>query len=360
MNKHPIVFDTTYFNNTKTVKPALIKAQRQLPYIDTNQHESLSIIRFDVNTDLIPVFVPQIRNNNDDFDSVQQGYSASEREEIAPKGTDVDANSTDMFIVIEWKNITTKYHVRAVEWIPVEIRELPPSDLRPENIIASRYYYCYSTMHITTIIQNTLNEMLKEVHANLEPLIIQKHGTEHSLMIPDSWKAIIDFTELSISFSSNLMYMYPFLSVPHDTVPNMETIVLSTKNPKTEIDGSIYEAIATQHTTTSFMRFRLIEIVSTQMPIESQLNAINLSSERDGSQKVMTDFLINTLTDANEIYDKVYFQPSVNNFRPIEIVGGNQTINDFTCQLLLKTAEGYSTPLLLKPGRYCSVKFSIS
>ena len=359
-SKLPIVFDVTYFNDTKVVKPALVKAQRQLPYIDTNQHQSLSIIRFDVNTDLIPVFVPKIRNNNETFDSIAKGYSRSGREEIAPKGTLLNANSTDMFIIMEWKNNTTKYHARAVEWVPVEILEFPPSGLQPENIVASRYYYSYSTMHITTIIQNTLNEMLKEIHTGLEPLIIQKHETEHSLLLPDSWKTIIDFTELSISFSSNLHQMYPLLSVPHDTIPNMETIVLSTKNPKTDVDGSTFEVIATQHTTTSFMRFRLIEIISSQMPIESQLNSTNLSSDRSGSQKIMTDFLINTLSDPNEIYDKVYFQPSTNNFRPIEIIGGNQTVNEFSCQLILKTPEGYTAPLLLKPGRYCSIKFSIS
>lgn len=350
--------EMTYYNNTNKKQLCKIDTTRNVPYLNPTSSNYLSVIRYDFNNDLFPVYVPRIRSNNDimtiyDAAMENQGYS-----KLHTFNNTLGVDSTSLFIAIE-DEISKEFATSFVNWVPVNINSNKPTLAESQDraqVLSNDYYHSYNTLHLSSLVEAQFTEAANIV---INPLstscLLVKDESGYSLLIQQGTLSSLD--NFNISVSQELWELYPFPAVPHDFVEGMMTLTL--KSPQeVQYNGDTYFQIPTQYRSSSFIPFRTISIKTSYLPIAPQLVSNNVQGNVNGESKQITDFICNTSSDPDQIYDIVSFVPNTNFFRPIPFINSNK-LTKFECHFTMDTADGYSVPLYLKPNRYCSILIDV-
>jgi len=357
--QNPLIDLTTYNNKNKNI-PCEIKQKATMPYMDPDGQMYMSVVRFDFNNDLCPVFIPKIRTDN----SFAQQYEAlmiskGYTKQGSTYNSTLDSDSTDLFIAIE--NDDQNYFACGyVQWKPVNINAVKPTPQEASNrgvVLESPYYHCYNTMHVSTLVETLITQLLTSSFPllGLDSFLV-KDDYGYNLLIEKG--SLANLNSMNVVMSTNLWRMYPFVSVPHDFMDFAKTLIF--KKPQVvQYDGAAYFQIPTQYKSTSFLPFRTISMKTHSIPIESQLTGNNMFNESKNENKIVTDFLMSTVNDPDKMYDVFSFVPDSNNFRPVMLKNARQQYElDF--YFTMDTSDGYSVPIYLEPGRYASVKVDIN
>jgi hypothetical protein len=355
------IFDITYYNTTSENQPCIIKSDRTVPHLDPTIDNFLSVVRFNFKNDLVPVYVPKIRTNNSILTMYQSAVPSDYTEEDVYNNV-LGMNATTLFASLE-NEVSDIYSCGYVEWIPVNVHSQIPLQSQYENregVLNSTYYHCYNTMHVATLVERLLNDLMASAFMASQVLLVKDSGG-YSMLIQNNF-GMADLQTLNFNLSQELWELFPFPCVPHDTMKGLYTIVM--KNPQVVTYGGVsYYQIPTQYQSSSFLPFTKIAITSTFLPLQCQLTGNNFQDEyrdQQGSSedKIITDYILDNVNDPDKMYDNVVFVPDVNYYRPISFLNSGK-LTKFECSFMMTTPEGFSVPLYLRPNRYASVKIAI-
>lgn len=368
-------FDLTVYNDSEEDMNVNFRATRDIPLY--NNYAEVSICRFDMNNDSIPIFIPEIRQTNKLLDDWIASTKTSDNFTQAVDSNQLNANSTNLGF-----GITDSTHGHStfqfIDWVPESIQSIPPHIPSEQETINNSYYYTFNTLHVLRLFENTVNKCIATLHKaaldsglfNLDHWInlgtdstalpkirIVKQPTGVFFMIPATLKDLIP----TISFHMNypLHRLLPFFAVPYDNAAytqKFKTLLIPDldSTPTVSLNGTDYYALTTKYKSTSWHRFSRL-VLKTSMPIYPELVSHSLKNDNRLTESVVTDFILNNGDEPDTMYDKLVFEPQINHFRPIILTPTNNKV-DFNAQVFLKTPRGDEIPFKIQPGRYASMK----
>jgi len=362
-NKELIYYDIQISNvegDNSPAPPLNFYESRSEPYLENSGLYDLSIVRFQLDTPSLPVFVP----------TIQVGQP--------------DPNLTIYSITLSYKENDYQVFIRfSPQDISIPIPQGPSNTATGVQDNSLRYYNVFSYQWFANMINVAFHQAMDMLIADFptglpslnDPFLNWDIGTNCSILIADQegFQSDID-NPISIFFNSSLFNLYSsFLCIAHgyrakngknyefvvtDFTRGSNTIQLPIVNPTyTAVQLfqeystiSLFSPISSICFTTSNL-----PIVSTQQSNPATfINGVLVSSSSSASYtKVITDMI------ANESFYKptLIYEPTV--YRQIQMLGNSQ-LRDIQLSVQWKDKQGTMHPFYLNSGSSSSIKLLFS
>jgi hypothetical protein len=368
-NPDRIYYDITITNvkSETTIPPAIYyNESRQNPYCPNSGDYYLSIIRFQLDTQTLPIFIPEIQQNQSDPDL------------------------TIYSVTLQYKNVAKRVNIK---WIPQYATEPvppPPSSNINGLQVESAYYYCFNYSYLTTLVIFALEDAFNQLQA--DPATGGDLATAHAPVM--SWDAMLNTAVISAQSSfydqqdpavPNPIALYfnaPLFNLFSSFVGRYEgidyadlgrnvriniaqfagtnTILLPVSAPSAEQ----YQAtqVAQEYSTIqSWTPVSSIVFTSNTLPIVSnQLSAplvFNEGKKIDALNGTNANFaqIITDLASGDQDYKPFLLYNPTAEFRYIDMYG-NQPLTNIDISVFWKNKLGALIPLRLSSGGSCALK----
>ena len=135
------IMTTNVLGNRTEPLPISFNENRTTPILDNAGDYCMSVVRFSLDTQTLPVFIPLINTAGN------------------------DPNETVYYVSMEWNDIT---YNQAIEWIPQNKYLSPPplGQYPTEQSMNQPYYYAYDYQWIAYLIQNALVACMNQLKAD--------------------------------------------------------------------------------------------------------------------------------------------------------------------------------------------------
>lgn len=366
-------YDLTLYNATENNIPVVFDVNRMIPYL-YSENSDISIVRFDLNNDCIPVYIPTINTDFSesivDFDII----NASKFPVSAFSSPFSDANTTSLNIVVQ-DNESGITSAGFVKWVPEDVTKTQPQIPKNEQeTINNKYYYAYNSLHVAVLVENAINEAIQTLYntlhtfgANTSPLYgmqaplprIKLVLTDKSffMLFPQEFDGVLDSIE--INFNRDLWRLFPFYASPNNKLPKKYKSLLIKDLQLAPFGTSQYYTMKLKYNPTSWGKFYRMALKTDYLPIVSEMTYNNTMENTNSISAVITDYILNDSTDPDETYDKISFEPQVTSFRPVALNLNKTNETRFQCYFVLRTPQGSEVPLEIEPERYASIKVLI-
>ena len=366
-NPDKVYYDINIANVlSQTSQPPIVsfREQRQNAFVNNSGDYYLSIIRFQVDTNALPLFVPEIVPNQSNINLTL--YSVT----LSYLGND--------------------YQVSVI-WNPQNaFAELPSAPNQTYNKLqdnSTGYYYCFNYTYVVQLIQAALDQ----AHANLvaaNPAVIASHapiiiwntdsntaGIYAESAFYDNYPAGIVANPITIYFNSALANLLPsFVAINYGTVGvtngknyglaianfnGSQTIYLPTSAPSASqyVATTVFQEYST---VSSWTPISSIVFTSATLPIvPNQLSAPLIFADGgivyagDGNNANFAQVISDFVADNGVYKPSLLYTPT--QLRLIDLFG-NQPISQIDISVFWKSKLGEFFPLQLNSGGSCSIK----
>ncbi len=336
------------------------KDSRTIPLIKNTTGYELSIIRFTVDTTVVPVFIPVIQQNQSDVNLTIYSITLSY--------TDIGSGVTynfQQFIEYEPQDFSVG--------VPLAPSSNPPYYVQDNS---TSYYFVYNYSYLIYLVNkafsNATNGLIAAcasggvIIAPTAPVMTFDLSTlVATINIDTAFYGTNQSSKINIFFNQAMAQL--FNSMPMNVLSFNASLGKQfqlANNDLINIDGSFQSAITQEYTTVaSWNPVMSIVFTSTSLPIISSqianpslyLNgSIINSSSTSGSFKVITDLV------ASNFQFKPYliYNPTAQ-YRFVSLLP-NQTIQDVDLQISFQLKDGQYVPLRLPTGSSTTLKLLFS
>lgn len=375
------VLTTNFSSTTKNPKPFAFNESRSSPYVENPEHYDLSILRFTIDTGLLPLFIPSIQPSpNNDVNATI--YSITMRQ-VNPIGEVVLAESDQIFL----------------EWLPQDKSSSVPNTpfVNQTGIQDNRsgYYNCYSYNWFLYIVYQAMETALVNLQGQLPGYVAYTDTIYTPVLIWDATRgcAILKaqlgvFNELTgstprieIYFNAplfNLFNSFPSTYVGYETIDssngkNHRLIIADVGGsnvsqlfpdgvPDTGTSATYYnvvDVVQEYSTTSSWNPINAIVFTSNTLPIEpSQVSTpvifIDGAPRIGGTNANLENIITDLVSDDGNFRPNLVYLPTAQ-YRLIHLYGNRPLHNlDLVISYRLKTGE--LIPFKLNSGGSVSVK----
>lgn len=371
-NPDKIYYDIQISNvlSQTTVPPPIdFSERRQNAFVNNSGDYYFSIVRFQVDTNTLPVFIPEIQPNQADYDLT--GYS----------------------VTLEYGATAIQKYIR---WIPQNAFLPPPS---PPNQTYNKlqdattgYYYCYNYTYFCFLVQTALDEAFTDLQTAIGVPLANAHAptfiwnTDTSVAgiyaesaYYDNYPVGVVVPPINIYFNSPLANLFSSFVATNlgnfgttlgrnflMTIGNFngsQTIYLPTSAPVANqyVATTVFQE---NSTISSWTPISSIVFVSSTLPIVSnQLSAPLIYAEggvvyaQDGNNANFAQIITDFVADESKYKPNLIYTPT--QLRLVDLYG-NQPISQVDIQVFWKSKIGQFYPLLLNSGGACSIKIMFS
>jgi len=366
-NPDKVYYDITIANvlSTNSAPPIVsFREQRQNAFVNNSGDYYLSIIRFQVDTNTLPLFVPEIQPNQSNIDLTV--YSVT----LSYLGTDFQV---------------------PIIWSPQNaFAELPSAPNQTYNKLqdnSTGYYYCFNYTYVVQLIQAALDQ----AHANLVaafPAVVASHapviiwntdnncaGVYAESAFYDNYPVGIVVNPITIYFNAalaNLLASFVGINYGTQGVSNgknfglaianfngSQTIYLPTSAPVASqyVATTVFQEYST---VASWTPISSIVFTSATLPIvPNQLSAPLIFADGgiiyagDGNNANFAQVISDFVADNGVYKPSLLYTPT--QLRLIDLFG-NQPISQIDISVFWKSKLGEFFPLQLNSGGSCSIK----
>ena len=371
-NPDKIYYDIQISNvlSQTTLPPAIdFSERRQNAFVACSGDYYFSIVRFQVDTNTLPVLIPEIQPNQADVDLT--GYS----------------------VTLTYLNFEVQKYLR---WSPQNVFLPPPS--APNQTFnklqdnSTGYYYCYNYTFFCFLVQTALNEAFTDLQALAGAPLATAHAptfiwnTDTNIAGIYAETAYYDnvpfgavANPVSIYFNSPLINLFSsFVAInfgnTNVTLGKNYLILVGNFNgaqtiylPTSEIPANQYVATTVfqeSSTISSWSPISSIVFSSATLPIVSnQLSAPLIYADggivyaQDGNNANFAQIITDFIADDSKYKPNLIYTPT--QLRLVDLYG-NQPISQVDIQVFWKSKLGQFYPLLLNSGGACSIKIMFS
>jgi len=367
VNPSKIYYDiqVTNIENSSTNPPILyFNESRNIPFINVPEDYYMSIIRFTLDTQTLPIFIPTIQTNpttnptldlNKTIYSFQFSYGSF--------------NSGEIFI----------------EWSPQNAFLTPPPLITSGNIsvqdITTGYYDCYTFEYFINLINQQMETAFNAFKASVigfpadavSPIIAWDASQNIARLILEKSFLNSNATPIFLFFNSPLYNLFGSFNVIRNgyTVTNGQNFQIlvidyggfNTYQLTDFITGVTYdviEIIQEYSTISAWSPISSIVFTSNTMPIiANQLskptvfvegNSLGNYGNNSNFQQIITDLV----TDTGFYKPSITYEPSAE-YRLISMTG-NQPLTNIDISVFYKTRVGQLIPFRLNSGGTCTIK----
>ena len=389
-----------YYNNTDYPQEVILENHRMLPIIDGDSDYNITIARFCLSTDLIPMFVPRIEPSfkslfYDETGNLYDDYVETFENEHVYKQSYIDpvyrnpVFMTNLQVGFEIPKDTynfpqfpkdrtvstgqnyTGFTASHVKWRPENIYEIPPPNYDRKNILQSRYFHCYSREHLFNLIARELNNMiatnpccpsLKDIyHSNQGEIELSVVDGKSCIFIPWALCQNTFFQQCRIIINDDIKNLFGFRTVPHETRKGWNILVIQyelLQPVSMGINNYKYATILEQYVSEELFPFSHIGFSSTTMKTRQMKshNNNNLLTQ-NATIPTITDLLLD-VSDLNNFYNSLIYVPD-NYSRKIKLENAGD-MSKVKLNVYLETSDGYYCPVLVRPRGKASILIQFS
>ncbi len=343
------------YNNTNQPIPLQFTNTRSMPILDNSKDWTLSIIRWDLNSKLVPCFVPKI----------QVSPLSPYTDPTKTRGTVPPYTSkylTDMELVLIVGNT---YYSMFVEWFPYDKNKnlFPPADLSESSILQSPFFYCYSALHLCTLIEKTFNKLFfTPFHGVVSqtPIKFKKSDNGHyCLLLPAGFYPSNASNPFQIGWNNSVDSMFKF----DTSTSNVdESYSIFNIDPSSFVPVSIGVQLVTylplySGGSGSAFPFKCLKFLSNDLQVMPLKKMNSFNDMQNINENIITDYVF-TLDDIESIYSTIYYAPDSYE-REINIVRTNNA-NQIKVVAMLETSKNISVPVWLDAGQSASILIRFS
>jgi hypothetical protein len=371
-NPDRIYYDITITNvkSETTIPPTIYyNESRQNPYCPNSGDYYLSIIRFQLDTQTLPIFIPEIQQNQSDPDL------------------------TIYSVTLQYKNVAKRVYIKWIPQYSTEPVPPPPNSTLNGLQVESAYYYMFNYSYFTTLVLFALQDAFTQLQA--DPATAGDLALAHAPVI--SWDAMMNTAVISaesayynqtttsppnplnpvaIYFNSPLFNLFSSFVGRYEGIDyanlgrnvriniaefaGTNTILLPVSAPPADQ----YQAtqVAQEYSTIqSWTPVSSIVFTSNTLPIVSnQLSAplvFNESKNVDSLNGNNANFaqIITDLASGDQDYKPFLLYNPTAEFRYIDMYG-NQPLTNIDISVFWKNKLGVLIPFRLASGGSCSIK----
>jgi hypothetical protein len=367
-NESKIYYDINITNVlNQTTQPPIIqfKEQRQNAFVKNSGDYYFSIVRFSLDTNTLPLFIPEIVPNQ------------------------ANINLTVYSITLEYGAFTVQ---QPITWVPQNaFAELPASPSSTFNKLqdnSTGYYYCFNYTYFTFLIQSAFDLAFASLQALVgapiatanAPVIIwntdnNSAGVYAESAYYDNYPVGIVPTPIKIFFNSPLANLLPSFVAKNFgaqgvtlgrnfllTIGNFngtQTIYLPTSAPVASqyVATTVFQEYST---ISSWTPISSIVFTSATLPIvPNQLSAPLIFAEggivyaNDGNNANFAQIITDFIADGGQYKPNIIYTPT--QLRLIDLYG-NSPISLIDINVFWKSKLGEFYPMQLNSGGACSIK----
>jgi len=353
-----IFFDALITNNVQGNKqpiPAYYSCTRTMPLINDTTDYMLSIIRFTIDTTMLPVWLPQIQTN--------QGNINLTTNSITMSYTDPNSNKT----------ITYQQYMIFVPQDSSAQLPSPPSSNQPYYLQdnSTGYYNVYNYQYLIYLINQTFESCLTnlQILANNNDVILPDNVIAPNMTFDNSSQLAsininadnygITSSKINIYFNSALMELFvslPFQRYGVNAQNGMNFMLNNLMGSDPTIIQQEYSTVANWCPITSIVfTTSLIPVISNQVGLPAIYNnGLLVSSTSNASSfNIITDLV----ADNFAFTPYIIYSPSI--FRYISLLP-NQKISQLDIAVYYQDRFGNLNPVLLPNNSSMTVKLLFS
>jgi len=340
--------DLTYYNNSKIgnyeIQNAEIKEERSDQLVNVNNITDylVSVARFSICSNLIPVYIPNILNESE-YNTITNQITDAYTGISLPTVTFPNFDLTDLFIIVK-EGATIKG--ANVIWTPENsANQSPNGNINKSSVYSSSYYHCFNSLHVCKLIANTIASLFS---GKCE--IIKGNEGRYVLLLTT-------VTNLEISFSDSLHKLVPIHSVPNALLEGYHTIVFDSAllTPQISIGVPVEQYYSfTTSKAVDWLPFNKL-LIKSGLPTVSQFTSSNVISSKNNTTNIMTDYSLENVTDPDIIYPKLIYQPQSYS-RWISMKQITDSMDNYNLNFTLISPDNIEFPLRLKPKDYVNIK----
>jgi hypothetical protein len=254
-----------------------------------------------------------------------------------------------------------KLIAETVMWIPENINEPRPVTITRDIVFQSRYFHCYSDLHLAELVAIALDSCLDRMSADLGVTVVGNTQVDTLdgktiLMLPIALGTGDVSNRFDIIINQELASMYGFRTTPHPSISNAH-IIRRTGNEQVLTVGytpqKAYVAIPEMYQSSKQFPYKSIIFTSNSLSIEPLKRYNNADIDlNNASANVVTDLLL-TVDDISNFYDTLVYQPQSYG-RKIMMNSVNIT-NKLEITPLLESDDSLQSPIYIAPQGSCSI-----
>lgn len=368
LNPSKVYYDITIANVlSQTTQPPIIqfREQRQNAFVANAGDYYFSIVRFSVDTNTLPLFIPEIEPNQPNI------------------------NLTVYSVTLQYGAFTVQ---QPIIWVPQNaFAELPSAPDQTYNRLqdnSTGYYYCFNYTYFTFLIQGAFDLAFASLQALVGAPIATANGpviiwnTDNNCAgvyaesaFYDNFPVGIVPTPIEIYFNSPLANLLPSFVAKNFGAQGVtlgrnfllvignfngtQTIYLPTSAPPASqyVATTVFQEYST---TSSWTPISSIVFTSATLPIVSnQLSAPLIFKEggiiyaNDGNNANFAQIITDFVADGGVYKPNLVYTPT--QLRLIDLLG-NQPISQIDISVFWKSKLGQFYPMQLNSGGSCSIK----
>lgn len=356
-----------YYNNTTEIQEARLTNERYSDLLDKTMNWDMSVIRFDCTNRRIPCFIPRIQKPSSNIFLNESGnywpnFVAN------PTSFDELMNTefpTNLQVMVQYTTSTnplapkTKLVGETVVWIPENSNEPRPVTVTRASVFSSRYFHCYSSLHLSELLAHALDSCLDRMTDDMG--ITMTSNTEVDtldgrpvILLPEIIGTGDNSKKFDIIINQELKSLFGFVTTPHPTISNAFIVRRHGNEQKITIgyESKPYIVIPTQFKSSKQFPFKTIVFRASDFPIEPLKRFNNVADENNANTMVVTDLLLQ-VDDVNDFYDTLVYQPESYD-RKIMVDSANVK-NRITIKPFLESADSLQSPIYIPPEGTCSI-----
>lgn len=303
------------------------------------EYSQVFVQRFEINSKTFPCFIPKLVATPD----VLRIPSLPSIEALP----NTDYYNTE-FSVAMYNTETGKLASRAVKWIPVKNFHLRPMDLPPrEQVLNNPYFHCWNSIQLLDLINTTLNGCCAALGIEENTFIMLKTNGEFKIIQKSPSVAKV-FFNTALQHAFNFFYTQTFQISKGDLDDRFSELQFNKNNIEVYEDGE-YLYTSTLSLTTRIFPYSEVQFTSSLLginPISVSTTAQTLSED----QNILFSYALQ-VEDPDGPCDNFSYD-ATSNFRPSML---GSILSSFDIQMLWKTPDNYSVPVMIGKGDFVSI-----
>jgi hypothetical protein len=315
---------------------------RNSPFINCPDNYFVSIIRFNMQTPSLPVFIPQVKLNQ----------------------TDIDLTIYEIYFY----NISTQQHmVKNIKYIPTNSITIPPRPPIQFQDLESEYYFVYTYQHWINMINMTLKEIAFVYSLDAPFLYFDTSSSLLKFYMPQSWVG-----NYKLYFNKQLQTLLDSFQFNYTQAPAItgfgivyELIFNNNYGINVETVNNVSYNVMYQESTTIPLLNPIKSIVFTTglFPIQASLtsppkvfgadSALFNNGNNSNISPIITDFEVN-VSDKNTYKQSIQYVPT-GEYRLIDLYG-QSPVSTLQLTIYWKDHFGNLHPFKLNSGCGCDIK----
>lgn len=349
--------DFTFYNNTEEQQPAIITQHRDDVLVDKDDvtDYKATVARFSVSANTIPAYIPRIATS--DFGPVFQAHVGTPNTVLETFDSTL---TTNLNVVIQSSNNSCIPTLLCIRWVPENATSTAPTFINPtrQQVLNTPFYRCYTSLHICKMISSAVNSALTSaLGSNAYKMLITANEKGFDVLFNSTLFVGITSGDVEIAFSDSIAKLFPIHYVPHATLPNFYSIAIDPESIAQPV--SLGFVPVNYYVQSSVKSSRMLPfnklIIRSSMAFQPQQTNINTMNTSKTTEKTLTDFSLENISNPDTIYQMLLYNPSSYE-RWINMTNTPDEINKFSFQFILSTPDGHEFPVQVGPDEYVTLK----